>query len=250
MQNQLISKQKLFIIGIGLLLLIAVVVFLKVQESQKNSFGDEIEITNLKDETSKSKEPSEKMAIDYVQYALLGAVNMNVEKPIEDKQIKDAQIRSGTFNQTYSKEHNVYTVTFIVDIESLQQSYQASYQWAKDKKSKYSLDEWGSNVRCLPQSKLIYEDFKCKDMFTEMGGEEESIIKHLPHSTLSYRITLGPSMPYVLNIVISTNAADERGDAKAAIEKYKNQANEWIRSVGFDPQDYTINYTYKRASVY
>ena len=250
MNKQIISRRIIIIAGLTLLSLVLMSVAVSVYNNQKNSFGDEIAIVGLKDETSGREKPSDKELIDYIQSELLKIVNMNSDEQKEGRDIKDAIIREGSFNQTHNKDEGVYIVSFIVDIESLSQSYQANYQWKTSDGSDEHLDEWGDNVRCLPSDKLIYGDFDCQDMFTVMGGSEKSIINHLPHSSLNYRITYSPSQDNVLDVTIETTASDERIDADAAISAYKQEVLEWIRSVGFDPQDFYINYTYVRASIY
>lgn len=249
MQSNLPSKKKLIAIVFALVVLVGVGITIGLRVSQKNTFGDGVLITNIKEEALRTKEPSPKEDIDYIQYELLETVNMNIDTPKIGSEINDAKIRAGTFKQTYSKENNVYTTSFIVDIESLQQSYQANYQWIKDKKRNYTMDEWGSNVRCLPKDKLIFGDFDCRDIFSVMGGEENSIIKHLPYSTVDYFITLDPKIEDTLNIVIITSYGDEKNDPDIAILKYKQDAMDWIRSIGFDPIDYTINYTIQRPKM-
>ena len=250
MNNKISLRKVITITGIIFLLLVIISASLTMYNNQKSAYGDGISITNMGQETSGREKPSSKNQIDYIQYELLKVVNMNSEKVKEGKDIEDAVIRENTFFQEHSESNNIYTVSFIVDIKSISQSYRASYQWEKGSDSTVDIDEWGTNIRCLSSDELIYGDFKCKDMFTVMGGDENTIIKHLPHSSLNYRITLDPIQYDTLNILIITSAADERIDADAAISGYKEDALEWIRSVGFNPQDFSINYTYNRASLY
>lgn len=237
---------------IAIVAFIAIVVMLafisKIGE-QKNKYGDEIVITNLNEETAGREKPSSSDVIDYIQSELLKIVNMNSEEEIKGRDITDATIREGTFVQEYDSDKDIYIVSFMVDIKSLSQSYQASYQWVKGDGLDEDIDEWGINVRCLPQDKLIYGDFGCQDMFSVMGNDD-SIINFLPHSTLNYRITFNSAVDNGLNIVIYTTAADERANGETAIINYKQEALDWIRSVGFDPLDYVIDYSYNRASIY
>lgn len=216
-------------------------------ESRKNKFGDEVVINKLEENTTDRPTP-EKNVIDYIQFELLEAVNMNHKKAIKGSDITDAVVRSGSFNQ--QSKDNIYTVSFIVDIPSLKQSYQANYQWEEGTSSVKNIDEWGTNVRCLPEEKLIFGKFECKDMFSILSGDNSAIIRHLPHSTLNYRVTLDPKEKNTLNVVIKTSAADERKDSSAAVLTYKNQVVEWIRSTGNDPVDYKIKYSVIRASLY
>lgn len=252
MAPKISMKKTALILAIVTGVFVLVSVGILMYKGQKNIFGDEVAISNLEDITLGRQKPTSKEVIDAVQSELLDTINLNSRQTIIGSDVKDAIIRGDTYNQSYDENTGIYTVSFIVDIESLGQSFAGNYQWEKGTKSLEKIDEWGINIRCLPKEKLIYEDFQCKDMFSVMGGGGEAIIKYLPHSTLNYRIVLDPSQPqpYTLNVTISTTAADERDDANAAINGYKKQILEWIQSIGFDPQDYSINYIYNRASLY
>jgi len=247
MQND--QAKRVFIIALTAfigLLIIAAAIYLYV--TSKNQYGDAIKIQNLGSYTA--GKPVNKERVDFVQHDLFNTVNKNLDKPVKGSSVKDALVRDGTFSQTYNDKVDVYTVKFIVDIASLKQSYDVSYQWVESGDSYQKLDEYGTGVRCLPKDKLKFGDFNCKDMFTQLQPTEP-LLQHLPYTTPNIDVVLDPRAEKTLSVTIQTSAADERTDPDAAIALYKSQVNSWLRSVGgVDPSDYTIRYDIVHASLY
>lgn len=248
-QGRLTRKNIIIIVSLVTLLFIAAIVVNVLINNNKKTFGDTVNIAGLKENTQ--GKPDKKVLQEFIQYEALRVVNLNSKEPKAGKDIEDAVIREGSFNQSNDSDNGLHRVTFILDIKSLRQSYNVSYGWTDVLDAEHnSLTENISYVKCLPADKLIYGEFDCVDFDSVIDAPSDPILRHLPHSTLNYRVVLDPVQPYTLNVDISTTAADERGDAKAAINRYKKQVLDWISSIGFDPQDYSIKYTYNRASIY
>lgn len=76
----------------------------------------------------------------------------------------------------------------------------------------------------------------------------DPILQHLPHSTLSFELTALVTQNderediLVLEARLLLNAADVRIGADEAVEQYKSEVVEFIRSLDLDPEDYTIRY--------
>lgn len=245
----MLSKRKIIIIVIVLITIIAIAVasIVYISSNKRNSYGGELQIANL-DEVTNGR-PSDQDTLEYIKYDLYRVVNKNNTPPVESNSIKDILIRENSFQQNQDTIKGVNDVSFIVDIESLKQSYLVSYQWSIGK-DRSNLDEWGTVVKCLPIEQLIYGDFNCKDMFIELDSPSDPILKHLPYSTADYSVVLDPSTEKTLKATIRTTAADERFNSDLAIKKYKADLNDWITSIGLNPADYKINYTIIRASLY
>lgn len=147
-------------------------------------------------------------------------------------QVNSAVIRSGTFE--YDSQENVTTVKFIVDIESIKQSYQVSYQWGDED----YLDEYGTIVSCLPKKSLIYGDFNCQDLFTSMAGTNDPALLATPYSDYGYDITAEEQSDgkVVINIYLYACQVDEE-------EVYRDYALDYLKSQNVDLEDYTINYS-------
>jgi hypothetical protein len=220
-----------------------------IYENLKNPFPNYIEIANLEEFTT--GRPTDRRTTLFVRFALFNAINLNVDRQLENGEIKDVVVRADTFAQTYNEATRVHRVNFIVDSESLQQSYEVNYEWGSGG-SVENLISSGMVVYCLPVEKLIYGDFDCSDAMNEEGQVVDPILRYLPYSTLNFEITASgfSDVKTTLNVRITTSAVDERTDSEAAIEKYKNQVMEWVRSVGFATDDYRFDYEIIRASLF
>lgn len=237
---------------IALLLMSVILVmlyFVYDATTYKNPFGDAVKVQNLNKYTK--KDSSNKSAIDHVEYSLLQTINMNSSRTMKSGDISDAAIRDNTFSQEYNKEQTLHSVNFIVDIPSLKQSYDVSYQWVEDAKKIKSVDEYGIFVRCIKDDKKkIYKDFQCKDMFTTASKHEDPIVEFLPYSTNSIKVTYN-SIRKALEVTIYLSAAEERdADTNKYINSYKEQVNAWIVSKKLKPSDYTMYYNVVHPSLY
>lgn len=242
------TKKVLLISGAALLFLVGIVAaILYFTTANKSKYGGGLEITNL--DTYTKDKPSDKDSIDYIKYDLLRTVNKNVKTPVTADSVKDIVIRDKTFTQVYDDDLDVYTVNFIVDISSLSQSYDVTYQWSSDGK-RDNLTEAGTVVKCLPAEKLVYGNFNCKDMFNEFSTPVDPILNYLPHTTADYKVVYDPTATKTLKATIYTTAADERIDPDTAIEQYKADVKKWVASTGVNASEYTIRYTLVRASLY
>lgn len=227
---------------------IAIIIY-SIFENTKSPYAQHMGIANLQDYTA--GQPTDHDALAYIEYALYNTISYNVDRTLKNNEITDILIRTGSFSQDYNDSTKIHAVHFIVDIESLRQSYDVKYEWSDDH-SLENLSEYGTIVSCLPVDQLIYGDFNCQDMFTAEKQVVDPIIDQLPHSELGYEITSGAldGNQLTLNIKITLSASDERIGADQAIASYKDQATAWIRSIGLDPANYTISYSIIRASLF
>lgn len=255
MQNTTHKNQLVLVISLVLIVVGFAVFILFFNKANGNRYGEELTIANLGEYTK--GHPRDKRSLEYIEHELFKTVNLNVSSPVTDNSIEDVRVRAGSFTQTLGDSTKVYTVSFIVDIQSLKQSYDVSYQWdASDSGNTEKLDEWGTVVKCLPKEKLLYGDFSCKDMFTELQGDTDSILNNLPHSTLDYNLTVAQGTPGVenqklaLDAELLLSAADVRSGRDAAIAAYTQEVRDYITSLGLNPDSYTINYTISESSPY
>ena len=250
MQN-IRSKKKVIIISvIAILSIIALIVYASIMSTRPKD--DYLNISNL--DTYTNGKPSDRDTLNYIKETLFKTVNLNTNPPVTSNSVDDVMIREGTFSQEANGDESLYKITFIVDIESLKQSYSVAYSWSMDDDDRFNhdQDERGVSVLCLPVDKLIYGDFDCKDLFTEEESFIDPIFQYLPHTTLDYKVTFDPiAEEKTLVITIMTSAADERSDPEAAISAYRSSALQWLDSLeDIDPSDYKIEWVYQRASIY
>jgi len=226
----------------------AVAIVLAIYENTKNPYPYYINIANLDDFTA--GKPTDRNTLNFIKYSLFNTISYNLDYPITNGEIEDVLVRPNSFSQTYDEATRTHSVNFIVDIESLQQSYGVRYQWSNDRS--FITAEYGTLVFCLPIEQLIFGDFQCRYMMSSENQVSDPIIRHLPHSTLNFEITAGGlnNNKLTLNITITLSAYDERTDADAAIESYKVEVVNWIKSIGQTPDNYNLNYNIIRASLF
>jgi hypothetical protein len=106
--------------------------------------------------------PQDAQTLAFIKGLLLQTINLNVETPLLAHEIDDAVIREGTFDQT---DDEVHEVTFIVDIPSLQQSYNVSYQWTS-RDSTGQTQQYGTMIWCPQPEQLIWPAFNCRDILS------------------------------------------------------------------------------------
>lgn len=239
-QNQLKLDKKTIAIAVSLILLFIVVpIVYWFISSQKNPEGDSLKIKNLSSYTQ--GKPFNKDVLNYIEHNLFTTVNLNQKTPVKDKSVEDVLVREGSFSQDVDETTGIHTVKFIVDIESLKQSYDVSYQWSDRNKYSTDLDEWGTLVRCLPVDKLIYGDFKCRDMFTDMAKTDDDPLleKVLPYEGDFYTIRhYEGEESTVISVQIMITPTGERTQKQFDI--YKQEAKDWLVSQGVDLHDYIV----------
>ena len=79
------------------------------------------------------------------------------------------EIRKDSFNEVVGVDSNTVNGSFIVDLKELKQSYLVTFSYYKDNSSILT-SGYPISISCLPKSKLIYGDFKCKDMFNDQSA--------------------------------------------------------------------------------
>ena len=98
----------------------------------RNPYGQGVSIRNLSNYTDLNS--SNKDSIDIIKNNLYEQISRNIYPSSYDKvkNISDAIVRNDSFTQEYNKDSKIYSVEFIVDIESVKQSYLVNYQWSDD----------------------------------------------------------------------------------------------------------------------
>ena len=247
MDNKL---KKILLISSSVFIIITIFIFIVfIYQNNRNPYGNELQIVNLNNYTK--NKPYNKDVVYFIKHSLYNTVSDNLDKDIKSNSIDDILIRDKTFSQTFTEKNRLHSIKFIIDIQSLKQSYRVSYQWMDNLEWSRDLDEYGTMVTCLDkEEEIIYKDFKCKDGLSGQNIVLDPIVEYLPYSTPNYKITILPDEDKALNVKIYTSSADERIDPDAAILEYKSDVNKWIESIGLDPSEYIIVYEITRASLY
>lgn len=119
----------------------------------------EIAISNLKD-YQKDDEAAHASQVPSKISTVLGYNNKNLDLD----SIGDIIIRDKTYKHDHNSKTGMHTVSYLIDIEKLQQSYNVSYNWSDDPKVDTSKSPYGNvTIQCPTPKQLKYGEFDCVD---------------------------------------------------------------------------------------
>lgn len=247
--NQPISRKKAAIILIvAMVLFMGFIYLLNIFfQSDENKFGKFIKIQNY---SSKVKNLSGETR-EAIESTLYNTVEKNVDTTtIEPSKIKDAYIRDNSNKQEYNAQSTVYSGTFIVDMESIKQSYRVTYKYSH----RNTADTGGTpiSITCLAPNELIYGDFNCQDIISAQSNDYDEVTSVIPYHGLSFALTPDATQAgrgLVINarlIIPEIDLSGDKASQLAVIEQYKNEVRKWLESKGINPDDYEIDYNYDK----
>lgn len=236
-----ISGKGVFI-SVGLLFVAAVifVIVLSLTTSQSSDKSGRIEITNFSKYVN-NLPSSEKVTIEKDLYTTV-SLNIGTEKA---NLVDTAVIRDVSYQQRF--DNKVYSTTFIVDIESIQQSYRVNNYYSKLSVKESGLFDYTNSVLCVNKDELKYKAFSCKDRISEESNVSSSdpILLYLPYSTLRYDLVIDSSSKDLRLIAkFNLTEADYTIGEQKAIENYKGQLRDWFVSKDLNINNYSITYKY------
>lgn len=243
MNNQQISRKTILLIAGGFFLLIGLVIMAALFQLQdEDPYRERLEISNL-DEYTEGK-PTDEERIRYIKHNLLTVVNLNSDETIESDSIDDIRIRDNSFSQEYDQETTLHHVEFIVDIESIKQSYNVSYEWVDNQDEWRAMDETGTLVTCLPINELRYGDFNCKDLLTEQSGETDPVLERLENTPISpiFKVYGQIEDNGSKKIIIQILANNYTQRAREQFDDYRKEARDWLNEQNVDLDTYTIEW--------
>ncbi len=166
--------KKLVVIGIIFIFICVASILLYMFQPKENPYGEELSINNLSDYTKGKAINAD--ATNRINHELYKQIKRNSSQEIANNSIKDIIVRDESFIQTYDQERKAHLVEMIVDIESLKQSYLVNYEWHDKGVKDDGLGQYGVLVSCLPVDQLIYGDFECQDLGSDMRGSTEPYV--------------------------------------------------------------------------
>lgn len=224
----------IFLIGV---LIIGILGFLGV--FHKNPYGASIKIDNF----HKYYREVPVDTYDSVTSSLHKIISSNLHDG-QTTPSDGAEIRPDTISNTQNEDALTTTSKFVVDIASIQQSYQIQMVWSNDEDA--NIGGYSVLINCPTEAQLIYSKFNCKDILDNDPlnalYDKYPIIYQLPINISYY----GSNYSGYTNYVISYKADDDYKNIKLIITDYtggnrENALNE-IRKRGYNPSDYTIEY--------
>lgn len=231
------NKKKIFIL---IIISAFVVVPVALYLLQPNSYGAGIDIKGY----SKYINDLPRDSKDSLNTTLYNIVKMNLPDNT-DINVKDAYIRDkASTTKEYNKTTKLTSGSFIVDIASLKQSYMMYYEWSNETNAEYS--GYPVTAKCLPVDKLKYGDFNCKDMFSILKEARDPIMDYLPHETANYKVTASydNNERIMLDVDIRLSELDVSNNGREnSIARYKADFAYWMTWIGYNIENYTVNYT-------
>lgn len=217
--DNLTKTQKITALVVGQALIIVILV-LVVQSFTKEKEHVVIEDSGIAG--SNMPEEAESFVADNIWEVIKNNVMDNAQSRVDD-----VVIREGTYEEETLDDGTVQA-TFIVDIDSLKQSYTVSTGWSKDGKTVYEVV-----VNCPPISKMKYPETVCEGMYNNTYSLDTYLPYEYEDEDGGYIYMERGEYPEDINVEISSCIYEDGG-----IEK----AKEYLASIPVDLSGYNINY--------
>jgi len=189
--------------------------------------------------------------IDNILVALSGTLELNTNERIS--RIRDIEVREGSYRQYFEGEE--FFTSFIVDIESLRQSYRIINAYSPSVSDLNDTD-YRQLARCIFGDDVIFPEFEfnCQDRISAESGmpRADPIQNVLPYRSVFYSIGIGISTETKIGLGIFINMPNPAINPERATEndifvaeRTKREALDKIRELGFNPDDYIIEYSWR-----
>lgn len=242
MNRQTRNKAIIILLVVGPVVL-AVVLFAIWKINSPSTYVDQVKINGYSD--SVKNLPGRYK--DLMSAALYNMVEFNSKDSVDPSAIDDAQIREGTVDQSEVTQGRQYTGSYIVDIESVRQSYFVQYGWS-NKPDLNVQSGYTVMVSCLSPSELKWGDFKCKNLHDGGADLVDPIVSKLPHKTLSFELkadTTGDKLKLHAKLLIpEVDLRSTPSVVESVVGQYKEMVLGWIRSQGLNPDTYSIEWVH------
>ena len=203
----------------------------------QNPYGEGMSISGLSSVRNLPEDEQDRIAAE-----LLKTVKENLPEGAELPK-DSAKLRSGSISY-YNNTSNLAS-SFIVDIESVRQSYVVTVEWQK-KADEAKASGYPVTVTCLTDTeKIIYPEFKCKDFVTEAVGSDLILIRYLPKRADDYALFANdPSAekPKITATIFIHSYETAYADKDKKAEQVKSHITEYVQSIGGDMDDYIFEY--------
>ena len=227
---------KLLVI-LGSCIVVLILGFLSLKNIlRKNEFGEEIKIDNFSNYYKNVPQKTQ----DSIYNTLYNIVSINTDDKATIPK-NGALIRDNEHKENFDKKTNVHSGEFIVDIESIKQSYSISFYWSDKEDSRY-ISGYTTTASCLSENLNIYDFNTCVDGNTSYNNliTKYPLIQVLPinveYFSDNYTSYTKYSITYsVSNDKVIINISDYSGGSH-------EKALKSISDRGYNLKDYTIEY--------
>ena len=226
---------------IGLLVLSQVLVVIIVVLMLQPVFREKehVEVTQESDEIA-AEIPME--AWKNFQSTLWQLISDTVDT-VSKSVIDDAVIREGTYKKIVNG--GAQSVNFIVDIDSIKQTYAVSIGWS-DNIALYGPDN--VSIECPPKQEMKYPETVCYGMY----NNTYSLDLYLPHAVYPEGYDVNSDEPVAPLYIIHGDESSKTIDVEVSmcdVEKYRKEALDYLNSLPISIDDYKINYQVNEVDV-
>lgn len=165
----------------------------------------------------------------------------NNVKNADRADIDDAVIREGTYEETTAND--ITTATFLLDIDSLKQTYFITTSWS----DKVELSD-ALSIDCPPIDQMKYSETVCYGMF----NNTYSLDLYLPYVVYPDGLDDDEGEPLAPNYMITGDEANKTLDILVSVcdvEGFKKAAWDYLNTTPIDFSDYTVNYEVNNLNV-
>ncbi|MBP5511984.1 hypothetical protein J6X90_01180 [Candidatus Saccharibacteria bacterium] len=222
----------IFIIGAAIIIFFAIL----------NQLHDrKISVTNI-DSYVKDMPESKKQEIYQTIYQ---AAETNSDLGETTLSTATATIREKTFSESYDSYNYIHSGEFIVDIESIKQTYHIYYDWSPNKDSEQLIaSSYGVTANCPSKTEAIYDFYKCKNPYTDENYRAYDYLTMLlpyssnlsdgtPFSASPVDYYYGSNEPFVR---ISVDACGDNKKVDNGVKAFKD----YLKNYDLNPDDYNI----------
>ena len=231
--NNLSKAQKIGFLMLVQLFVVVILVLL-VQSFMKEKAYVEMENQSV------SEYNIPKNAEEFISENIWIAIRNNVAD-VSKNDIKDVTIREGTYEETKNDDGTI-SANFIVDIDSVKQSYIAEYFYGSLEGMNEMEREASATLYCIEEPELVkFPDFHCKANrdFVKPDAISYLLPKEFDGFTADYTYSLSSKSGYA---VVVEYDPSESVYMSGRVEAYKtekmNELKEYLKKAGVDPDAY------------
>lgn len=242
-QNSTIEINPFVLVG---LLFAVVVIWLAIASLKDlfrtNPYGEQIKINNFS-RYFKDMPEDDRDAVTNALYIITKSNNPDNT----DLSKISATIRDGSTNTDYDSTDDVYTSTFLVDIVSLQQTYNIWVYWSTNpNNSTIATAGYTVMTYCPTEKQLIYPAFECVDSSNSQGVSTDPIMRYVPITRAYYLDNYAKYIQYTITAKIDEGAdkltitiTNQYGEAE---RNFRDALDYMRQELNLDPDNYTIKY--------
>ena len=176
-------RQNSVLIGIFCILqffILIIIIFLVSRLNKEESNIPSLTIANF----ASNIEGLPRESIEPIQASLYNVVNQNNNNIVDDTSVI---IRKDSLVNHYFEQQKIHYVNLIVDIPSLEQSFQIFHEWPEknDYTNQYYMINRATMAMCVSPGDAIYQESTCEDAYSN-NGQRTIVSEFIKYFTFDY----------------------------------------------------------------